>query len=408
MFRHFSDIFQMEIEIKLDKSKLRKKGHPVIISIFVSKTDRQYPVTGYYSTHEDWNDQKNIPKNSHPLYYGLMEFIHKTNMKINKILERRTLMSSEEIKNFILNDNPDSLVKFWQRYADEVRRNGSESNATVYENRLKALTSFKTDVLFKEVTYDFLVKYKEFHFSKKTKSGKKRVSNNTMTLYLKTMKSVMKEAKKRRLYTPDDSHDPFDGIYPKSTPTIDKYLTIEEMRDIVKYDYKHEFYDFFILCFLLGGIDYIDLKNLTYDHIKNGRIIFERFKGGTSEIVNNYIFPHASVILEKYKDDTGYLVPIHQLEKERFQFRDSYMHKIRRWIKGIGINSYVSTKTPRYTFINIGKQLLLSRDIIMELTGHSHGDVHSIYEGKYPDHVKDEVHRKIIDAVFLDWMNEIR
>jgi hypothetical protein len=398
----------MEIEIKLDKSKLRKKGHPVIISIFVSKTDRQYPVTGYYSTHEDWNDQKNIPKNSHPLYYGLMEFIHKTNMKINKILERRTLMSSEEIKNFILNDNPDSLVKFWQRYADEVRRNGSESNATVYENRLKALTSFKTDVLFKEVTYDFLVKYKEFHFSKKTKSGKKRVSNNTMTLYLKTMKSVMKEAKKRRLYTPDDSHDPFDGIYPKSTPTIDKYLTIEEMRDIVKYDYKHEFYDFFILCFLLGGIDYIDLKNLTYDHIKNGRIIFERFKGGTSEIVNNYIFPHASVILEKYKDDTGYLVPIHQLEKERFQFRDSYMHKIRRWIKGIGINSYVSTKTPRYTFINIGKQLLLSRDIIMELTGHSHGDVHSIYEGKYPDHVKDEVHRKIIDAVFLDWMNEIR
>ncbi|MBE4949958.1 tyrosine-type recombinase/integrase [Chryseobacterium culicis] len=398
----------MEIEIKLDKSKLRKKGHPVIISIFVSKTDRQYPVTGYYSMPEDWNEQKNTPKNSHPLYYGLMEFIHKTNMKINKILERRTLMSSEEIKNFILNDNPDSLVKFWQRYADEVRRNGSESNAAVYENRLKALTSFKTDVLFKEVTYDFLVKYKEFHFSKKTKSGKKRVSNNTMTLYLKTMKSVMKEAKKRRLYTPDDSHDPFDGIYPKSTPTIDKYITIEEMRDIVKYDYKHEFYDFFILCFLLGGIDYIDLKNLTYDHVKNGRIIFERFKGGTSEIVNNYIFPHASVILEKYKDDTGYLVPIHQLEKERFQFRDSYMHKIRRWIKGIGINSYVSTKTPRYTFINIGKQLLLSRDIIMELTGHSHGDVHSIYEGKYPDHVKDEVHRKIIDAVFLDWMNEIK
>lgn len=398
----------MEIEIKLDKGKLRKKGHPVIISIFVSKTDRQYPVTGYYSMPEDWNDQKNIPKNSHPLYYGLMEFIHKTNMKINKILERRTLMSSEEIKNFILNDNPDSLVKFWQRYADEVRRSGSENNAAVYENRLKALTSFKPDVLFKEVTYDFLVKYKEFHFSKKTKSGKKRVSNNTMTLYLKTMKSVMKEAKKRRLYTPDDSHDPFDGIYPKSTPTIDKYLTIEEMRDIVKYDYKHEFYDFFILCFLLGGIDYIDLKNLTYDHVKNGRIIFERFKGGTSEIVNNYIFPHASVILEKYKDDTGYLVPIHQLEKERFQFRDSYMHKVRRWIKGIGINSYVSTKTPRYTFINIGKQLLLSRDIIMELTGHSHGDVHSIYEGKYPDHVKDEVHRKIIDAVFLDWMNEIK
>lgn len=398
----------MEIEIKLDKGKLRKKGHPIIISIFVSKNDRQYPVTGYYSMPEDWNEHKNIPKNSHPLYYGLMEFIHKTNIKINKILERRSLMSSEEIKNFILNDNPDSLVKFWEKFIDEIRNNGSEGNAKAYENRLKALTSFKSDVLFKEVTYDFLVKYKEFHFSKKTKSGKKAVSNNTMTLYLKTIKSVMKEARKRRLYVPEDSYDPFDGIYPKSTPTIDKYLSIDEMRDIVKFDYKHQFYDFFILCFLLGGIDYIDLKNLTYDHVKNGRIVFERFKGGTHEVINNYIFPHAWVILEKYKDDSGYMVPIHKLEKERFQFRDSYMHKIRRWVKSIGIDSYVSTKTPRYTFINIGKQLLLSRDIIMELTGHSHGDVHSIYEGKYPDHVKDEVHRKIIDSVFTDWMNEIK
>ena len=37
----------------------------------------------------------------------------------------------------------------------------------------------------------------------------------------------------------------------------------------------------------------------------------------------------------------------------------------------------------------------------MELTGHSRGDVHSIYEsGFFLNKIKDEVHREILDAVF--------
>ena len=47
--------------------------------------------------------------------------------------------------------------------------------------------------------------------------------------------------------------------------------------------------------------------------------------------------------------------------------------RYRKQLQEQGVSSYVSSKSARYTFINIGKELLLNREILMELTGHSRG-----------------------------------
>jgi integrase len=152
-------------------------------------------------------------------------------------------------------------------------------------------------------------------------------------------------------------------------------------------------------------LDFIDLANLRYDlHVKNGRVQFTRFKGGTSEFIDNIIIPEALVILEKYKDNAPYLINIHKYQYT--SLRNNYLKRFGKFIYSIKdennkplVESYFTTKTARYTFINLGKQLELNRDVVMEITGHSRGDVHSIYEGSYSYEVKDAVHRKIIDAV---------
>lgn len=390
----------MEIEIKLDKSKPRKKGHPIIISIFVSKDDRQYPVTGYYAFPDQWNEIKSEPKKNHPLYHGLYEYVYNKKLIINKLTERKQYRTSEQIKNAILGNNYESMTAFWESFIEELNSNGKKGNARYHESNLLAFKKFKPNIFFHEINYDFLIKFRDFHLNRKRSNGENALSNNGVIIYLRGIKTVYREALKRKLFIPEDFNNPFQGIMPKSEPTKDKYFTIDEMGLIVSTSGKHKYYDYFMLCFLLGGIDYIDLYHLRYSHIKNGRIKFERFKGGTNEIIDNYVFPEAMEILDKYKDDSGYLVPLWQNESN--SYRGNYITVFRKWLKKIGIESYFTSKTPRYTFINIGKQLFLNRDIIMELTGHSHGDVHSIYEGKFPHHVKDEVHRKIIDAVLED------
>ena len=150
----------------------------------------------------------------------------------------------------------------------------------------------------------------------------------------------------------------------------------------------------------MGGLDFIDIANLRHDkHIIKERLVFQRFKQGeTKETISNYIFPEIWEILNQY-DCKPYLFPIYEA-KNYNNFRNSYIQRFRLCLAQIGITEYFTSKSARYSFINIGKQLQLNREVLMELTGHSRGDVHSIYESGFSNKIKDEVHRKILDAVF--------
>lgn len=390
----------METTFRLDTRTKRKLGHPIILYIYISKSQRAYPTTGYYAELNEWDDVRNEPTPNHPKYMEVMNFILETKMRIHKLIMQDKKLSPDQIKEYVFTADPTSLTKFWEQYIKELEEKGNKGNAKFYKSCLSALNQYKTNVMFTDVDYSFLVKYRDFHLAKKTKDGEKVVSNNGLHAYLRGFRKIYNEALQRKLFVPEDGSNPFKGIMPKAEPTKDKYFTTEEMIVIMNHPEKHKYYDFFILCFLLGGIDYVDLASIKKTEVKNGRIKFPRYKGGTNEIIDNKIFPEAQEILDKYyNEDSEYLLPLHSYEKESYSFRDNYVRRFRHWLKSIGIASYFTSKTPRYTFINIGKELLLNRDVIMELTGHSRGDVHSIYEGKFPNHIKDDVHRQIVDAV---------
>lgn len=162
--------------------------------------------------------------------------------------------------------------------------------------------------------------------------------------------------------------------------------------------FKHNHYKYFMLMFYLGGLDFIDIASLEKKHFKNGRVKFERFKGGTYEIIDNKVFPEAQEIIDFFKSESSFILPIHKSGYKNQ--RDKFTTNIRTKFENIGIESYVSSKSPRYSFIHIGnKELYLNRDIIKELVGHAQGDTHSIYEGKFPTHIKDQVHKQIIDSI---------
>lgn len=393
----------MEIEIKLDTSKNRKKGHPIIFSIYVTPTDRQYPTTNFFALPDQWDDLRKEPKPNHPQYFNLYEYITNKKLIINKILSQNVSRTSLQIKALLLGNNNESLSIFWKDYIFELREREKDGQARYFESNLGALNQFNTNILFKQIDYNFVTQYRDFHLSKIDQYGKKRVSNNGVTIYLRALRTVYNLAVNRKLFIPSDDTKHFVGVMPTAQLTKEKDFSIEEMIRIVNAEKKTKYFDIFLLCFLLGGIDYVDILNLRYDHIRNNRIKFTRHKGGTNEIINTYVYPEVWEILDKYKDESGYLMPflkIYESKSEKYSYRDNYMRRFRNWLKNeLQITSYFTSKTPRYTFINIGKKLMLNRDILIEITGHSHGDVHAIYESRFPDHVRDEVQRTIIDAV---------
>ena len=382
----------MKINLKLDTNKNKKEGFPLVLSIYVSKSDRLYRFSGFFATAEQWDFKKEEPKKNHPLYIGITNYILETKQKINDLLNSRVKMTAQQIFEFI-NGKDDDLYFFWEQRISEMKEAKQIGNAKFYEGYLKLFKNYKKTLKFSDIDYNFINKFKL--------NKKKTCSNNAINIYLKSIQAIYNEAVRRGVYVPNTYTNPFKGMKESSEPTKDKNLSIEEMKIIVKNKIEgrySKYYDYFLLLFYLGGIDFIDLANLKKEHIRHGRIKFVRFKGGTNEIIDNKIFPEAEEILNKYDSESEYLLPIYNGEYLNVYRR--FMANFRNYLLKIGITSYFTSKSARYTFINIGKELLLNREILMELTGHSRGDVHSIYEGRFSNQIKDEVHEKIIKAVF--------
>jgi integrase len=390
----------MEISLLLYKNSSTKNGFPLKLYVYENRKSRHYIPTGYYSFENDWDFNKGLPKNSHPNYRGILNYVYSKNLEINNLNSRiiNENLSFNSIINLLTTDkNLNSFTDFWEDlYKEYDRRKLGKS--VFYKETLSSFRLFQKDVQFDEINYLFLTKFKEFKYSKGCSSG-------GINTYLTAIRAVRNEAINREVFVPKSAKNPFSGMMEKKVKTKDKYFTIDEMRKIIpllpvenKFNKRAIPYEnYFLLCFYLGGIDFIDLANLRYDeHVKNGRIRFTRFKGGTNEFINNKIIPEAQAILDKY-NCKPFLVDVHKYQYN--SMRANFGKRFGKWLESIGITSYFGTKTPRYTFIDLGKQLQLNRDVVKEIVGHASKDVHSIYEGIFSEPVKDEVHEKIVRAV---------
>lgn len=376
----------MTITLKLDKSFKKKKGHPLVLYIYVSKTDKLLKFTGYYGTDENWNMEKDEPLPIHPRYVEIMDFLLEKRRIIHNISSSRKRYTTEQIKNQILK-NSESLYDFWEERISEIKNQGTKD---IYKSTLSVFREYRKNVLFEDVDYNFLNGFKQFK--------KSTCSSGGINSYLKNIKAVYNEGIRRGMYKPDTFISPFSKIMEPSEPTMDKYFTIDEVKIITKKEVKTKYDCYFLLQFFLGGLDFVDIASIKKKlHIIGNRVKFHRFKGNTNELINNFIFPEAWEIINYFNDDE-YLTDIYKFSKID-TVRGNYNRRYRNELESIGITSYFSSKTARYTFINIGKELGLNRDVVMELTGHARNDVHSIYEGRFSDKIKDEVHRKIIEAV---------
>jgi site-specific recombinase XerD len=390
-----------------DYGKETKKGYPIKIS-FTEGTSKKtrYHNLKLYSSRKDWDFNKEEVKRSHKEYYYILEEIIESKLKLTKILKdaRRknysidkciSLFKQNEVSSdfFIYSDQYlEDLKKGIQRLP-ERKRKAILKTISQKKSALKHFKSFAGSVDVNYLDKRLLTKYVK-HCELESKS------NNGIHSYMTALRTMYNCA-----VTDGVTHDkkPFKGVMPKKERTKDKSIEASELiliRDAVIETGKQssgggltDFRNYFLSMFYLGGLDFIDIANLQEKHIVNGRVKFERFKGGTSEIINNKIFPEVYEILKTY-DCKPYLFPIHKFTYETV--RKNMNTRFRDWFNSIGGESYISTKSARYTFINIAKEKGLNREVIMEITGHSRNDVHSIYEGGFSNKVRDEVHREII------------
>lgn len=79
----------MTITIKIDTKQTKKKGPPIVLYIYVSKTDKMTKYTGYYSTVEHWDFEKEEPKRTHPHFVAIMDYLLEKRRGILNLINSR-------------------------------------------------------------------------------------------------------------------------------------------------------------------------------------------------------------------------------------------------------------------------------------------------------------------------------
>jgi len=201
----------------------------------------------------------------------------------------------------------------------------------------------------------------------------------------------------------------------------DKSISLASLVKLYNYDFKDwkwidktkykMIVDLFLFQIAIGGHDFIDITELKWTNIKNDRISFKRNKNrklnNGGPLINNKLFPFALEVIEKYGTIENERVfsfiprPNYESDNSEYKIHQAGYNRILTAIKNKAeIKEEVISKRARYTFNTIAGNLLINRDMIEEIQGHSQTSISHGYYGGTFNEIKDAEHLKVIEAVF--------
>lgn len=294
------------IKIVLYKSKTLSNGdHPVMLRIIKDKKVR-YISTGISSSEDNWDEDRALPKKSHPHYKEAKISIHKKALEAEKFIydleNDNKNLSAYEIKTKLKKQkvNNPHLYKYFDSVIDRFIQAGKIKTSEVYKDTKRNLKNFtgSREIHFSDVDISFLNQFEEY-LEAKGKGG------NTVYVYLRTLRAVLNKAIKEDVCS--DKYYPFKrfslGKYAR-IKTEKRAITREEIEKIV--DSKPKTADnilarhIFLFSFYCRGMNFADIFFLKWKDINGNRMVYRRRK--TNELFNIELLQPAIEILDSYRN----------------------------------------------------------------------------------------------------------
>ncbi|MBS1585483.1 MAG: site-specific integrase [Bacteroidetes bacterium] len=383
------------------------KTYPLKIRITVNRKHKEQSL-GIFLLKEQWDSDNSRVKPSHPNAKLISLAITK---KLNEV-QQTALKYETTDKVYTAGDisgttkvNNVSFQAFAQGEIDSMMAAGRVGNAITYRtatNRIIEYTGNKS-LRFEQIDYRLL----EAFTSKMLAEG---ITRNAIASYMREIRAIYNKAIKADVV--EVKYYPFNKYKIKTTKTISRSLTIEQMKSIVSLNLTpgtpiwHS-RNYFLLSFCLIGMNFTDMFLLTPASIQNGRLVYSRSK--TKKVYSVYLHQVANQLLDLYKGSgTHYLLPVLvkgdsplQVKKKALQAIKNTNEYLGRIAKECGIDTEITTYYARYTWANICKGLGYSKDLIAEALGHSYGNaVTGIYLDNYGNDVIDGANATIISTIF--------
>ena len=235
-----------------------------------------------------------------------------------------------------------------------------------WKSVFKHLKDFRPHgVIMEEVDRDFVRDFKSFL------DQKNNLKQNSKVSYFAKLKASLKLA----VHDGYLEENPSEGIKgPKPEDTKREFLTIEEIKALMKTDCKTQLIKQAFLFSALCGLRFSDLKNLKWNEIESGPnsiyIRFKQKKTGRQETLP--ISTDAFSIISEEKERSGYVF-------KYLKYASYYTKNLKLWIKEAGIDKKISFHNARHTFATL--VLTKGNDIytLSKLLGHQQVKTTAIY-----------------------------
>ena len=230
---------------------------------------------------------------------------------------------------------------------------------------------------------------------------------------MRSIRALFNKAIKKEIL--DSKYYPFKNFKIKTVHTINRTLTIEEMKRIINLElisgsliWHHR--NLFLLSFCLIGINFSDLLTLNKLCFVDGRIVFRRKK--TNKVYTILLQQEAIKIFHYYiksqKDSKESVLPFVVNKNDPKLLKKDILQAIKNtndYLKKIAalcnIEKQLTTYYARYSWANIARGLGYSKDLIAEALGHEYGNkVTGVYLDYYSNEIIDEMNKKVNNVTF--------
>lgn len=385
------------------------KDNTLPLKIRITKDrKRRYVNLGISVLSSHWDFVKNQPKSNCPHKEEIEKIVtDKIQEFRDKILEFK--VEKREFTATSLKERTSSQTKvvtvgeLFKQIIGELRDSGRIGYAASIEQVYRSLLQFNRhlDIYFSEIDVSWLKRY-ELWLRKRGKA------ENTIGIRFRTLRMAYNRAIDLNCVKTD--------IYPFRKFKVGKLrentqkraISKEDVRRIMEFPcggqsfYKQLAVDLFSFSYLVGGINFVDMANLTEKNVVDGRLVYKRQK--TGKFLNLPICSCAMDILAKYAPGRSYLFPIYSDQHKTAQQKMNRYHKvivkINRELSEIGeelqLPVKLTTYVARHTYATVLKRSGIPESIISESLGHSSERVTRIYLDSFENEQIDKALKNLL------------
>lgn len=220
-----------------------------------------------------------------------------------------------------------------------------------------------------------------------------RLKPNSIVLYITLIKSVLNYAYEEGYIDRQD----YKRVKVKQQETRKRYLTAQQLRELwfhkSESDRINRVLDLFKACFLLIGINFVDIYDL--EPPQQGMVEYYRAK--TGRLYRIAVQPELQPLIDKYGTATKCFDFIPQCT------RHTLGHKINHYLKQLPFDfaPQLTLYWARHTWATIASEIGISKDVIAAALGHGAKTVTDVYISFNRNKI-DQANRAVIDYVLYE------